>query len=447
MTTENPLRRWADGWWVAAHLSVHLLLAGLYWTALVVLVTGVALTPVFGAGIPLVLLGRVMLEAGARVERRRLGLLGLDLPDPAPWSPDGPWWRRWLLDPRTWRYAGHLGVVGTVGVVGGTVLLGLASVGLAALAAPFVADRWTDTTDAALSWPFGIPGSIPVADGIVVAVGFVLVLLVPPLARAFAAAELATGPLLLGPVPAQREQVLAARVATLTSSRDRTVGSVEEERQRIERDLHDGPQQRLVALAMQLGMARRALDRGGPEAAREFLDAASVSASSAIADMRMVARGIHPPVLTDRGLDAAVSALAASAPVPVAVQVLFDASDRQTRPSQTAEAIAYFCVSEALTNVAKHARATQATVQAWRDMGPAGRGEQRPVADVLRLRISDDGVGGAGLRDGTVADGGSGLRGLADRLGGVDGWLRVDSPEGGPTAVEIGIPWAAGGAR
>jgi signal transduction histidine kinase len=133
--------------------------------------------------------------------------------------------------------------------------------------------------------------------------------------------------------------------------------------------------------------------------------------------MRQVARGIHPPVLTDRGLDAALSALAARSPVPVQVQV-----DVPTRPSPTIEAIAYFCVSEALTNVAKHARASAARV------------DVRIAGELLEVHISDNGIGGAD------ADRGTGLHGLGDRVRAVDGSIEVTSPEGGPTAVVVRLP-------
>ncbi|NAZ86975.1 sensor histidine kinase [Kineococcus indalonis] len=344
----------------------------------------------------------------------------------------GSRWRRLALDARAWRYAGHLAVVSTLGVLGGALVLGLTGTGLAALFASVLADG-------SLSLPYGIPGTLDAPGPVVPAVGVLMLLVAPPVARAVTAVEVRTARALLGGAREQREAALRRRVETLTQTRSRTVDSVEAERRRIERDLHDGPQQRLVSLSMQLGMAKRALERGGPDAARDLLDAASTSASAAIADMRHVARGIHPPVLTDRGIDAAVSALAASSPVPVDVEVHFPP---EHRPSPTAEAIAYFCVSEALTNTAKHARASRAVVQVWREGAAGPRG-----GDLLRLRVSDDGVGGAVPAGGTVADGGSGLRGLGDRLAAVDGWLRVDSPPGGPTVLEAGVPWTVGGAR
>jgi signal transduction histidine kinase len=167
---------------------------------------------------------------------------------------------------------------------------------------------------------------------------------------------------------------------------------------------------------MDLGMARERLSRD-PDGARELLDKAHAASKEAITEMRQVARGIHPPVLTDRGLDAALSALAARSPVPVEVHV-----DVPMRPSPTVEAIAYFCVSEALTNVAKHSRATAARV------------DVRNAGDRLEVHVSDNGIGGADEA------GGTGLHGLSDRVRAVDGSIEVTSPPGGPTVIVVSLP-------
>ena len=183
--------------------------------------------------------------------------------------------------------------------------------------------------------------------------------------------------LLLGP---GRTQQLDAQVAALTDSRSRVVDAVEVERRRIERDLHDGAQQRLVALAMDLGRAREKLDTD-PAGAQRLVEDAHHEAKQALVELRDLARGIHPAVLTDRGLDAALSSVAARSPVPVHLTV-----DVPRRPSPTIEGIAYFVVSEALTNVAKHADATRAAVTVAR------RGDR------LLVEITDDGHGGADRR-------------------------------------------------
>lgn len=212
---------------------------------------------------------------------------------------------------------------------------------------------------------------------------------------------------------------LAQRVDELQGSRARVVDAAEAERRRIERDLHDGAQQRLVALAMNLGRARARYDED-PETARRLLDEAHNDAKHALVELRDLARGLHPAVLTDRGLDAALSGLAGRSPIPVSLDV-----DVEPRCSPTIEAIAYFVVSEALANVAKHSGARRVDVVAHR------------VDDRLRLVVTDDGAGGA------VVGNGSGLAGLADRVGGVDGTFVVSSPDGGPTVLTVELPCAS----
>jgi signal transduction histidine kinase len=209
---------------------------------------------------------------------------------------------------------------------------------------------------------------------------------------------------------------LAERVTQLVTSRQQVVDSAEAERRRMERDLHDGAQQRLVSLAMTLGRAKNRLKNRDP-AVRSLIDEAHSEALQAIAEIRDLTRGLHPPVLTDRGLDAALSAVAARSPVPVRLNV-----DVEPRPSLTVESIAYFVVTEALTNVAKHAAAARAEVRIVR------------VGDVLRVEVRDDGQGGAD------PVGGSGLRGLADRVAGVDGRLTVTSPAGAGTVLTAEVP-------
>jgi signal transduction histidine kinase len=194
--------------------------------------------------------------------------------------------------------------------------------------------------------------------------------------------------------------------------------AAEAERMRIERDLHDGAQQRLVSLAMELGRAKAKFGTD-PEGAEAIVGQAHEEAKAALAELRNLVRGVHPPVLSDRGLDAALSGLAALSPVPVTVSV-----DLPTRPPANVEAIAYFVVAEGLTNIAKHSGARHAQVVVVRS------------GDVLSLEITDDGVGGADPA-------GQGLSGLAARVAGVDGRLRVTSPAGGPTTLEVTLPCAS----
>jgi signal transduction histidine kinase len=242
--------------------------------------------------------------------------------------------------------------------------------------------------------------------------GVVVLLAAPQLTRGLALADAALARILLGP-----RSDLAARVTELQISRDRVVDAAEAERRRIERDLHDGAQQRLVALAMELGRAKAKL-ADDVDAAADLVDRAHVEAKAALTELRDLVRGVHPPVLTDRGLDAALSGLAARCPVPVDVRV-----DMPVRPRPAVEAVAYFVVAEALTNIAKHSRASSAKVVV----------EGYGYPGTVNIMISDDGIGGANAH-------GSGLSGLADRVAGVDGRLTVESPSGGPTIIAAVLP-------
>jgi len=214
----------------------------------------------------------------------------------------------------------------------------------------------------------------------------------------------------------RRREIEAARTAELRASRARIVAAADAARRKIERDLHDGAQQRLVALALDVQVARARLAEE-PEAAGPFLERLARELSETSAELRELARGIHPAVLTERGLRPAIEALAGRAPVPVEV-----AGDAVERLSPTLEITAYFTVSEALANVAKYARATHATVRLEKDDG------------ALVVEVRDDGVGGA--RAGV----GSGLSGLADRVGACDGTLTVVSPPGEGTLVRATLP-------
>ena len=214
----------------------------------------------------------------------------------------------------------------------------------------------------------------------------------------------------------RRREVEQARTAELRASLARVVEAGDAARRKIERDLHDGAQQRLVALALDVRMARARVERE-PAAAGPFLDDLGEELSRASAELRELARGIHPAVLTERGLADAVAALAARAPVPVEIVEV-----PRARLAPAAEIAAYFTVSEALTNVAKYAQATHATVRLAAE------------ADALVIEVADDGVGGAG------ATAGSGLSGLADRVGALEGSLTVTSPPGEGTVVRAVLP-------
>ncbi|MFF9147730.1 sensor histidine kinase [Streptomyces sp. NPDC014861] len=238
---------------------------------------------------------------------------------------------------------------------------------------------------------------------------------------------------LLTPVPsAARDAALAARIEQLTATRAGAVAAHGAELRRIERDLHDGAQARLVALSMRIGLARRAYD-SDPATARKLLDDAQGQAEEALAELRHVVRGIHPPILTDRGLTGAVRALAASSGLEVEVTVtgLADGPDAEgPRAPAAVEAAAYFAVAEALTNAAKHGGTDRASVLLRRER--AG----------LRVRVRDEGEGGAeeAERAAGGAGGGSGLLGLRRRVAALDGTVLLTSPSGGPTVIEVELP-------
>ncbi|GAA3120930.1 sensor histidine kinase [Streptomyces rectiviolaceus] len=212
---------------------------------------------------------------------------------------------------------------------------------------------------------------------------------------------------------------LERRIVELESDRGVVVDTAAADLRRIERDLHDGAQARLVALAMGLGLAKEKLLEGqADDTVAAMVDEAHGEVKLALQELRDLARGIHPAVLTDRGLDAALSSLAARCTVPVKVT-----ADLPSRPAAAIEGSAYFTVSELLQNVSKHSGARTASVEVWRT-------DQR-----LLIQVWDDGRGGASL------DGGTGMAGLADRLGAVDGLFVIDSPEGGPTTITAELPW------
>jgi signal transduction histidine kinase len=234
------------------------------------------------------------------------------------------------------------------------------------------------------------------------------------LARAINAGDRALIRGLLGP------SSMAERVSELERTRTLAVEDSAAALRRVERDLHDGAQMRLAALAMNLGMAREKLDGDDGATVRELIDAAHRNAVDALADLRDLARGIHPPVL-DSGLASALATLATSSAIPASVT-----ADVDPRPAPAIETIAYFCAAELIANATKHSYANQIKIKIY-----TGR------AGVLRLEVSDDGIGGAD------AARGSGLAGLAQRVSTVDGRIDVVSPAGGPTTVTVELPLRA----
>jgi signal transduction histidine kinase len=406
--------------WAATGYLLLSMILGVVWFSLIVTLfaTSVGLLVVW-VGFPLLALSILCLRGIARFERGwARAALGVDIPDPYRPPVAGSLWRRFHVmatDPATWKDFLYVTVLLPLGTLWFSIVTVLWSLAFSLLTAP-VWYRLLPGHRAALFEVNGhanlVIASLPLALALGLA-GLALCVVAAWVSRGLGAGHAAIARGLLGPSPQQ----LARRVEALQASRARTVDAAEAERRRIERDLHDGAQQRLVALAMDLGIAKERLAGGAEaEAVSALVAEAHDEAKRALAELRDLARGIHPAVLADRGLDAAISALAARSPVPVEIEV-----DTERLPSAV-ESIAYFVVAEALTNVAKHAHATEVTVRISR------QGER------LLVEVRDNGTGGA-----TVAPGG-GLAGLADRVAGIDGRLLVDSPPGGPTVVRAELP-------
>jgi signal transduction histidine kinase len=229
---------------------------------------------------------------------------------------------------------------------------------------------------------------------------------------------------LLGPTSgAARAGELEERVRHLADTRADAVDASAAELRRIERDLHDGPQARLAGLGMSIGLAAELMDRD-PEAARRLLVEARETSGLALGELRELVRGIHPPVLAERGLDGAVRALALALPLPVDVDVALPG-----RPAGPVESAVYFAVAEVLANAVKHARANRVSVRLAHEAG------------TLTVVVADDGAGGAAVQDESAARG-SGLAGIGRRLAAFDGTMSVASPPGGPTVVTMELPCA-----
>jgi signal transduction histidine kinase len=337
-------------------------------------------------------------------------ILGADIPPPAAarrTTPRGL--LAWLRAEATWRQLAYHVLVAPVLALAGLLMPFLWTVGitLAAIYAYVGLVR-------SFNLKFIEPGHT-VIYGYLTVLGALLLLAAPRVGAAVIRLDTWAARALLG---SSRVKALEHRVETLTESRAGVVDAADAERRRIERDLHDGAQQRLVSLAMHLGLARAGLT-DLPEDARQVIAEAHDEAKEALAELRHLVRGLHPAILEHRGLDAALSGIAARSPVPVRLDVHIP-----QRVPPTVEAIAYFVVSEALANTAKHARASHAGVSARRE------------GDVLRVTVADDGLGGADLSRGT------GLAGLTQRVRSVDGTLSISSPAGGPTTITAELPCA-----
>lgn len=407
--------RTAQTWRTLGHLVLSLPISILAFTAAVTLL---AVTVGLAVLLPIALVTLGMLLAGARIlgkiERSRLAALhGIELPDPIPPLPSGSRWTRYkaaVASRPRWREVGYAVLGLPVSLPAFAVVIGAWS-GSAALALlPAYVSALPQGT--AQFWLFGVSQG-PAAFGLAL-VGVVGLAAGAPWLTVLAGhLEVALARWLLGP-PADAE--LVAQVIRAESGRAAAVDAAETERRRIERDLHDGAQQRLVALAMDLGAARERLEVD-PEGGKALVVEAHEEAKAALKEIRDLVRGIHPVILEDRGLDAALSAVVARSAVPVELAV-----DIAERPPAPVESAAYFVISETLANIARHAHASRARVGIVRS------------GDRLILEVRDDGIGGADPAAGT------GLAGLADRVAALGGTMDVLSPSGGPTTVLVELP-------
>lgn len=392
-------------WRAVPYLLLSVVLGLGWFIVLAVAVPLSATLVIVWVGLPLFLATMLLWRVAAMLERRLMRLaFGMEIRDPYRPRPERGLGKHlaWLFgDPATWKDLGYLLLLFPLSVVEFVMFITLWAVTIGLITSPVMY---------ALGEPMTFTEGLVVDSwlGAVLAclVGFVALVLTAYAVRGMAWLHGTLAVVLLG----------GSQEEWLRESRARGVDAAESERRRIERDLHDGAQQRLLAVALDLGRAEAKME-SDPGAARELLAQARSGTRAAIQELRDLARGIHPAILTDRGLDAALSALAARAPVRVDVAV-----EVAERPPAAVESIAYFIVAEALTNLAKHSAATEASVRVSRQ------------GVCVVVEVYDNGLGGAEIHPG------GGLAGLADRASAIDGVLIVQSPIGGPTLVRAELP-------
>ena len=387
------------------YLFSGLLLGWIRFAAVVAMLATSLLLVVVLVGLPLFVLTFAAVSAFSSFECGRAALVDVDVSFRRP-ETRGGFWSRFvdtIGDPLRWRQV---------------VFLLLAPI-VATAAFVLAAGSWLLAISfASLGESTGVLAVVETTLGLVAAA-----FAVPLAARVTIAAGRGTARFTATMVGVDDAADARARVEELTTSRAEILEAVAGERRRIERNLHDGVQQRLVALGIDLAMAERKL-RDDPDAAAELLSSARGQTSGAIAELRSIGRGMHPAVLGDRGLDAALSSVIASAAIPVELDCRVD-DDLSAADAETA----WFVVNEAMANVMKHSAAQAARVRVVESGDVGGTG-----GAYLDIEVFDDGIGGAELTDG------GGLAGIAARVKGADGLLAVDSPPGGPTAVHARIP-------
>ena len=415
----NPLRPWRHPLRLLRTIGFVLtsvpVAAIAFGTTVALLATAGGLLVTFILALPIAWLLFVVSRAMGHVERSRVdALMDVRIADPVPRLQAKGWLRRLGERVRTgtrWKEVGFHVARLPVDVVSFALVNAAWCGSLALMFLPAYVNELPG--DSAKFWFFEITEGGGAA--LCAVTGVVGVLLIAPwITVGMSRTQLALAKALLGP---SAEQEHVAQVTQLETSRVAAVDSAEAERRRIERDLHDGAQQRLVALAANLGAAREKLEHDDVEEGRTMVVVAHEEAKAALREIRDLVRGIHPVILEDRGLDAALSAVVARSPIPVSLDVAIT-----QRPPAAVESAAYFVVQEALTNVARHAMATKAFVSIAR------------AGDRLVIEVRDDGVGGADATKGT------GLAGLRDRVAGLGGSIYVISPPGGPTTISVELP-------
>ncbi len=378
------------------------------------------LVPVAGLGLHVFPVITRIVRWRTNLARHTAGWSGITIPTPYRPAPAklGTFSRfRWLVtDPATWRDLGWLAAGAPIGGFLALLAASIPAYGLEGMTVPLLLYQLVGSYEWGPFWPVD---SLPKAllcvplGLLVLAVGLVLSPRLLALEARFCAQ-------LLRPTTAE---ALRLRVRQLTDTRSETVDAQAAELRRIERDLHDGAQARLVSLSMSLGLAQE-LIADDPQRAARLLAQARMDSGAALVELRELVRGIHPPVLAERGLTGAAQALALALPLPVDVAV-----DLPGRVSDPVESAVYFAIAETLTNIARHSAATAATLRL------------RHADGVLLIEIGDNGHGGAD------PERGSGLAGIARRLAAFDGRMHVDSPAGGPTLVSLEVPCALSSPR
>lgn len=407
----TPNRLFRSASYVALGLPVGV---ATFTISITIVALSIGLMPAFLIGVPVAWVGSFVVRGVAQLERSRASLVGAPIPDSVVASTRTGWWARTVDRARSaarWRELGHMFAVFPVSLAGYVAVTVSWCGSLALVLLPVYADELPDQSakfglfdlQADNNWRF-VASAIGVVGAVLVA---------PWVTIGAARVQVSLARYLLAPTGTEE---LAVEVDELQTSRVAAVDSAEAERRRIERDLHDGAQQRLVALAASLGAARDRLETD-PEAGRVMVAAAHEESKAALREIRDLIRGIHPAILQDRGIDAALSAVVARTSVPVTIDV-----DLRERPPAAVETTAYFIVTEALTNVDRHSDATHARVSIGRS------------ADRLVVEIYDNGRGGAD------ASRGSGLDGLRERVASMRGSMHVISPPGGPTTISVELP-------